>query len=315
MRFYVYLFQGKARGANPQNIMGNCIVRPILYCIVAFMICSCNEEKGDCHLSSSDSLLYITYTSIDSLPEDLSRVVMLDLSEQNLEKVPDVVFDLPNLQVLNLSGNRLSYLTGINALSKLEILNIGSNNFTSFPVEITSLSNLKSLSLHWNNFEQFPDEFYFKNQAIEELNMTSLRNFDFQTCLPKVLHMPNLKRLNLSGPINLQSSDFSVCSNLQELGIIWQDSIDLDLLFRQLEHCPNLRIIHLSGSNISELPPSIANLKRLERLNLFRNNLTKLPYDITSMKQLKEITLIDNPVDTLQIKPIEDSLHSTQIIY
>ncbi len=296
--------------------MGNCIVRLIMYCVVAFLVCSCNEQKDDGHLPSSDSLLYITYTSIDSLPEDLSRVVMLDLSEQNLQKVPDVVFDLPNLQVLNLSSNQLTELTGLDALSNLEILNIGSNRFETFPIEITNLSNLKSLSVYWNDFERFPDEFFQKNQQIEELEMTSLWEFDFNSCLPKVLQMPNLKHLNLgNGPVSLQGSDFSVCANLQELGLINQDSINLDLLFEQLSHCPKFKIVHLSDNNILKLPPSIVKLTTLERLNLFQNNLETLPFEITSMQQLKEITLIDNPVDTLQIKPIEDSLRSTQIIY
>jgi Leucine-rich repeat (LRR) protein len=101
----------------------------------------------------------------------------VDLSNQQLKKVPDYVFKQTNLEELNLSHNQLTgaiqaevrhlqnlrilrtndnLLTGVPAeigqLQKLEILDLSNNQLTGLPYELGNLKNLKTLNISGNNY-------------------------------------------------------------------------------------------------------------------------------------------------------------------
>ncbi len=103
----------------------------------------------------------------------------LDLSNQNLTRLPDSLFSSTNLEELNISNNKLTgalpgeirhlknlkilnisnnMMTGIPAevgqLSKLEILDLSNNQFTGLPYELGNLKSLKILKLSGNNYSQ-----------------------------------------------------------------------------------------------------------------------------------------------------------------
>ncbi|WP_445710591.1 leucine-rich repeat domain-containing protein [Flavobacterium sp.] len=256
------------------------------------------------------------YKDVNSLPRDLDSVYRLDLSEQKLTKIPEIVSKLNNLQELNLSQNNLSNLNGFENISNLQVLNIGMNNFKIFPIEITKFKSLKSLSIWWNEIKTFPADFFTQNTQIEELDMTSMFEFDFKSNLNKIHSFKNLKRLNLgNNQIPYLTIQFDKLENLEVFSYIRQDSINLKDLCIKLSNCKKLKTIHLSVNNIKFLPEEILFLASLEELNLFQNKIKVLPADILKMKNLKEITLIDNPVDANRIKEIESKMPWTKIIY
>ncbi|MFA7245004.1 MAG: leucine-rich repeat domain-containing protein [Candidatus Magasanikbacteria bacterium] len=107
----------------------------------------------------------------------INKTNKLDLSSQNLSKVPDNTFTQTDLQELNVSNNKLTgslqaevrhlqnlrvlnmsnnQLTGIPAeigqLSKLEILDLSNNQLTGLPNELENLKNLKTLNISGNNY-------------------------------------------------------------------------------------------------------------------------------------------------------------------
>ena len=77
--------------------------------------------------------------------------IRLDLSNLELQALPNDVWDLHNLQHLDLSGNALTSLPiEVNQLKNLIELNLTDNKFTLFPIEITELTNLEILELEGN---------------------------------------------------------------------------------------------------------------------------------------------------------------------
>lgn len=84
----------------------------------------------------------------------------LDLSSQNLDKVPSYVFSRTNLTTLDLSYNQLTGAipAEIRHLSKLKILKLDHNQMTGVPAEVGQLSQLESLDLSYNKLTGLPQE-------------------------------------------------------------------------------------------------------------------------------------------------------------
>lgn len=90
---------------------------------------------------------------------ELAGVMRLDLSEQ-LDTFPPEIFDLADsLEVLNLSGNRLSSLpTDLWRLHKLRILFCSDNAFTEVPAALGLCSRLEMVGFKANRIRHLPAE-------------------------------------------------------------------------------------------------------------------------------------------------------------
>lgn len=84
----------------------------------------------------------------------------LDLSAQQLQKIPDSVFNNTALQQLNISDNQISgaIQAEIRHLKNLRVLNASGNNMTGLPAEIGQLQNLEILDLSDNQLTGLPYE-------------------------------------------------------------------------------------------------------------------------------------------------------------
>ncbi|MCR4032655.1 MULTISPECIES: leucine-rich repeat domain-containing protein [Flavobacterium] len=285
-----------------------------IFLLFTLLSCSKKQELKQFSLDQINDLK--SYNNLDSLPKDLDEVYRLDLSKKGFKKLPEIVFELSNLQELNVSENSLSDLNGISQLKKLQILNIGMNDFKIFPNEVTTLKNLKVLDVWWNDIKTFPESFYQNNDEIEELNMTSMFEFDFSANLSKIHKFKNLKQLNLgNNQIKNLNIQFEKIINLETFGYIRQDKIDVKNIILALSKCKKLKTIHLSVNHIKELPNEISLLNNLEELNLYENELTNLPDILLEMKKLKSITLDGNKIDKRIISKFEAKMPNTTFIY
>lgn len=84
----------------------------------------------------------------------------LDLSNQNLEKLPEYVLSKTNLEELDISNNKLSGAlpAEIRHLQNLKVLNASNNNMTGVPAEVGQLRNLEVLDLSNNQLTGLPYE-------------------------------------------------------------------------------------------------------------------------------------------------------------
>jgi Leucine-rich repeat (LRR) protein len=84
----------------------------------------------------------------------------LDLSSQNLDKVPANVFSRRDLDELDLSYNKLTGAipAEIRHLSNLKVLKLDHNQMTGVPAEVGQLSKLENLDLSYNKLTGLPQE-------------------------------------------------------------------------------------------------------------------------------------------------------------
>jgi len=145
--------------------------------LAIWMYTSSKREQIDT-INSSAQVEQIESIKTDSIPKNNSSKT-LDLSSQNLNKVPSYVFEIKELEELNLSDNNLegalpaeikhnenlkkinvsnNNMTGIPAeigqLFKLETLDYSNNEITGLPLEIANLKNLQELDLSGNNYSE-----------------------------------------------------------------------------------------------------------------------------------------------------------------
>lgn len=131
-------------------------------------------------------------TSSTAVPADADekpRVNMLDLSGQQLTKVPEYVFGQKNLEELNVSNNQLTgaIQAQIRQLQNLKVLNASNNRMTGVPAEIGQLENLQVLDLSNNQLTGLPHELgNLKNLKILNISGNNYSTQDLQVIKEKL---------------------------------------------------------------------------------------------------------------------------------
>lgn len=113
----------------------------------------------------SNKLMHAQETEQAAINADTNTVrvpgkLTLDLSYKNLDKIPADVFDRINLEVLNVSNNKLTgaIQSQLGQLKNLKVLNASNNQMTGVPAEIGQLQNLQVLDLSNNKLTGLPNE-------------------------------------------------------------------------------------------------------------------------------------------------------------
>jgi internalin A len=91
--------------------------------------------------------------------KSLTSLESLHIHQTQIEELPDAIFEIPNLKLLCLGGNRLSKINPkIAQLQSLVELNLANNAFTEFPKEILQLENLQGIRLSENAISALPSD-------------------------------------------------------------------------------------------------------------------------------------------------------------
>ncbi len=137
-----------------------------------------------------------TFTWSEALKQDPRSVKSLDCSGCKWDSIPIELFQFQNLEVLNLSKNKIQDLPDqFASLVKLQELDLGRNKMTVFPLELANLTSLKILHLDRNQITKIPQQIA-SLQALETLDLYANAIEDFGEGL---FALPNLKLLNLEG--------------------------------------------------------------------------------------------------------------------
>ncbi|TYI85375.1 hypothetical protein E1A91_D05G437200v1 [Gossypium mustelinum] len=213
-------------------------------------------------------------------------------------KFPKNIFDLPNLNLLNLGGNQNLNLDPLkfNRSSNLEHLDLSSVFFsTEFIDSVENLQALKYLDLSGNSF--------FQGLSVSFTNLSSLEYLIlegaifFGGLLDSMGNLVSLKVLDLSHS-NLSGQVPRSLGNLLQLAY-------LDL---------SQNLLNLSQNQLSgQIPRSLGNLLQLTDLNLWQNQLSgQIPRSLRNLLQLTHLDLSQNQLSGQILLSI---LNLTQLEY
>jgi Leucine-rich repeat (LRR) protein len=197
------------------------------------------------------------YESLARALREPERVV-----ELALHSIPDEVYRLPNLEVLELHGARLESLPDrLAEIPKLRELNLANNQFTEVPQVLGRIPTLRSVNLAGNPFQDLKGI-----GALRSLTSLKLSNSpsDKLTLHPELFTLLGLEELNLHA--------FRYAE-----------------VPRELAQLTALRVLALSSGSFQDLPHELAALVRLERLMLPWGQLETVPAVLAEMPALREL--------------------------
>ena len=124
--------------------------------------------------------LWFLENRIQQLPDkigDLKYLIRIDMERNfSLSSLPESVWNLKNLEVLGLGGNKFSNISErITELPNLKYLFLENNEFTKIPEFIWNLTQLEVLGLGGNKFKEISP----KLQDFTQLRYLNLKNIDF----------------------------------------------------------------------------------------------------------------------------------------
>nr|XP_060642773.1 protein flightless-1 homolog [Anolis sagrei ordinatus] len=246
------------------------------------------------HLSVSHNSLTTLHGELSGLP--CLRAIVARANSLKNSGVPDDIFQLDDLSVLDLSYNQLTEVPReLENAKNMLVLNLKQNSIDSIPNQLfINLTDLLYLDLSDNKLESLPPQM----RRLVHLQTLILNNNPLlHAQLRQLPAMVALQTLHLRNTQRTQSNLPTSLDGLVNLS-------DVDLSCNELTRVPeclytlsNLRRLNLSTNQISELSLCIDQWTHLETLNLSRNQLTSLPSAICKLTKLKKLYLNSNKLD------------------
>uniref|UniRef100_A0A670JT16 FLII actin remodeling protein n=1 Tax=Podarcis muralis TaxID=64176 RepID=A0A670JT16_PODMU len=265
------------------------------------------NRTGLCYLpeelSSLQKLehLSVSHNSITTLHGELSGLPCLRaiVARANCLKnsgVPDDIFQLDDLSVLDLSYNQLTECPReLENAKNMLVLNLKHNSIDNIPNQLfINLTDLLYLDLSDNKLESLPPQMrrlvHLQTLILNNnpLLHAQLRQLPAMVAL-QTLHLRNTQRTQSNLPTSLEG-----LSNLSDVDLSCND---LTRVPECLYTLSNIRRLNLSSNQIGELSLCIDQWCQLETLNLSRNQLTSLPSAICKLTKLKKLYLNSNKLD------------------
>ena len=239
-------------------------------------------------LDLSSTFSELVHIDIPSSIGMLSKLKILDLSNNNVGYIPEAIGNLSSLRILNLSNCDYEgiLIPALWKLDRLERLNLNDNTFSQpIPPGIGRLTNLQELTLSNSHLHgTIPSEIGL---------LTKLKNLEFYSNA-------------LTGTI---PSSFENLTYLRRLDL-YKNHIEGTIDF--LTKMPDFEVIHLRSNYFSgRIPREIGNLQKLKWLDISENLLTgELPASLASIPVLKDLHVSDNKLQP----PIPSSLCKLALI-
>jgi len=191
------------------------------------------------------------YTDLQEAFKNPDNVCELDLSNQELEALPNEIYVFKELAILNASNNRLAELTPyIGYLTKMTTLDLSHNQLIDMPSQIGHLKEMRYLDLRDNQLPMFIIWAAYMNK-LESLN---LENNKIQVVDGSIGLVTGLTELNLRGNV-------------------------LTTIAEQIGYLNKLKLFDLRDNRLVSLPARMDMLQAMELLKLSGNPLPQEEVD------------------------------------
>ena len=243
--------------------------------------------------------LYLVSNRFNMIPNCifyLQGLILLDMSNNYISYIDDhFCWNLTILRTLLLTKNKIAEIpSSIRYMRNLEVLNLSRNEITKIPKELGFLENLKILNLGYNKIRVIEPNIFNNLFDLEELYcnnniLTNLPNINNYTVFDSITH---LKILDISYNNYQDYMVFRQTLNLEKLNI---SNNKLRNIYG-LNLCEKLFAIDCSNNFIKEFPSDFLSIKNLQTLNISFNELNNLPVFICLMDNLSELNIKGNPL-------------------
>jgi len=186
----------------------------LTFCFFLLSEWSCGQVLDSAQLSKYP--LFTSFAAVDTLsaeevfrlsfkqklPADFDEKIVkykylqeLHLKNMRLKEIPQAVWNLNNLTVLDVSNNKLTAISErLGELLYLERLIINRNDIANLPKQIAQLTNLRYIDMFSTLIVDFPAEISLLENSLKEIDMRVIRMNDaekrhLQTYLPKTKYL------------------------------------------------------------------------------------------------------------------------------
>ncbi len=220
-----------------------------------------------CYIAKMQSFYHIGKEST-VFPEgslDVVEVEILDISHNQISRIPEAIGELRRLRILNVVGNDITELPDtLGGLLSLEELRCLWTPLQTFPRGFSGHPSLRELNLRGTALSEIPADL----EPLPELRILDLRNVPEIHELPTwVARCPQLRELRLSH------------NKLSSLPAATEGGWD------------RLEVLDLANLPLNRLPEGVAALKKLKCLTLTSCALAALPGASDGFPGLTELTL------------------------
>jgi Leucine-rich repeat (LRR) protein len=239
---------------------------------------------------------------------NLQLLAEVDISGNFLSMIPEAIFWIPNISIINISNNRIAgFKVPAKSWLSLTQLNLSKNVFTELPLSLFDVVSIKTLQVANNSLSHVQPQFNFlQNIANLDISSNLLENVEGLSFLF------NLKSLDASkNKITNMSHNFGGFSDLQELQL---DDNPLDFppievtsmgsqstlaLMRQLFEGFKNGSLDIQAFGLRALSIQLLRIDHLLVLNARNNSIFIIPPQIGLLTSLQELYLDNNRIGSI----------------
>ncbi|PAA54967.1 hypothetical protein BOX15_Mlig033276g2, partial [Macrostomum lignano] len=208
--------------------------------------------------------------------------------------IPDTLFQTADMQVVDLSHNRLrSFPTALEGSRSLMVLNLSHNRIEQVPVDLfVNCTDLMYLDLSHNALQQIPAQL---RRCINLRKLVLSQNPEMShSQLRSIMALKQLEMLHLANTgrtLNNFPESLEKLSRLVDLDL---SSNDLPVVPEALYQLRSLRRLSLSSTGLSSLDTMSNSWPQLEVLDVSENKLEQLPAALCKLASLRKLYISDN---------------------
>ncbi|CAH1776869.1 unnamed protein product, partial [Owenia fusiformis] len=219
----------------------------------------------------------------------------LDLTNCDISTIhPDDLF-MPNLMVLRLNSNNLTFLGNYTFLhlGNLRFLNLTSNSIAEFgALAFAGLKQLKYLLLDNNNVSQIPSGFVKELQSLKFLSLRHNNILSLDGTMFEGIGLLEEIYLNNNMIQRIERDTFKHCGLLKNITLQW-NHIDT-IQYGTFGHIrDSLKLIDLKGNNLNSLPENIfTGFLHLHGIDLSHNKIANLSRNLVDGCSSLEVLIL-----------------------